>query len=201
MAPDRGGRPGPGGFEVVNLDEARFECTFGRGCDGICCRNGRPPVSHDEALTIAHVLPVISGGLRPEAQVAIRRRGFLSGGRSRPSSLRVAGGWCVFFNAGCVLHRLDLEEGRPGRYKPAACGLFPLAQDRHGVWFVRQRNRTGERWDLSCLDPDASAVPAAVSLQTEVALARKLDREGRYSGRISAGTASHHRAVETGLPD
>ena len=30
-----------GTLPVINLSEATFECTFGRGCEGICCRNGR----------------------------------------------------------------------------------------------------------------------------------------------------------------
>ena len=33
---------------VLNLHEVTFECIYGRGCDGICCQNGRPPVSAEE---------------------------------------------------------------------------------------------------------------------------------------------------------
>ena len=33
---------------VANLATATFECTFGRGCDGLCCKNGRPSVDADD---------------------------------------------------------------------------------------------------------------------------------------------------------
>jgi len=33
---------------LLNLSEAKYECIFGRGCDGICCQNGRPPIYPDE---------------------------------------------------------------------------------------------------------------------------------------------------------
>ncbi len=38
----------PTSLPVVNLAEAKFECIYGRGCDGICCQNGRPGVYPDE---------------------------------------------------------------------------------------------------------------------------------------------------------
>ena len=33
---------------VLNLAEAKYECIYGRGCDGICCQNGRPGVYPEE---------------------------------------------------------------------------------------------------------------------------------------------------------
>ena len=33
---------------VLNLEKATYECTYGRGCDGICCMEGRPIVYKDE---------------------------------------------------------------------------------------------------------------------------------------------------------
>ena len=27
-----------GSLPVLNLTEAKFECTYGRGCEGICCQ-------------------------------------------------------------------------------------------------------------------------------------------------------------------
>src|SRR5258708_5403239 len=39
-------------FRILNLAEARFECTFGRGCDGVCCRNGRPIVYPEEGARL-----------------------------------------------------------------------------------------------------------------------------------------------------
>ena len=70
-------------LDVINGATATFECIYGRGCDGICCQNGRPPVSAEEAARIdaapaqdtapAHALPAAGGrhpGLRqPAAEV------------------------------------------------------------------------------------------------------------------------------------
>lgn len=92
--------------------------------------------------------------------------------------LRVVNGWCVFFNSGCVLHKLGAAEGDRFRYKPLACSLFPLDKhDRRG-WYVRQRGFLGEKWDLFCLDPAASPQSAAVSLSAEVALIERYEQSG-----------------------
>lgn len=168
----------PAGF-LLNGEEARFDCIFGRGCEGICCRNGRPPVYPDERARIDGSLAAILPALRPEARALVEREGYLSrrvkaGGAPM---LRVADGWCVFFHKGCVLHRAGEAEGDKFRYKPSACALFPLDRDRQGRWFVRQRGRPRERWDLFCLDPAASPLPAVASLQEEIALARRLSEE------------------------
>src|SRR2546421_193041 len=41
---------------VVNLKEAKYECIFGRGCEGICCKNGRPGLYPEEVVNIdAHL--------------------------------------------------------------------------------------------------------------------------------------------------
>ena len=156
---------------VLNLDTARFECTFGRGCEGICCRNGRPPVFAEEARRIDENLHRVLALLRPEARAAVDKGGYLSGRRKAGLPVaRVVGGWCVFFNQGCALHRLGAAEGAPFRYKPWVCAIFPLAKDPRDRWYVRQKGYKAEIWDLACLDPRSSAVPAAVSLQQETAL-------------------------------
>lgn len=46
----------PLALPVVNLAEAKFECIFGRGCEGICCKNGRPSLDKREQLRIKKVL-------------------------------------------------------------------------------------------------------------------------------------------------
>ena len=89
--------------------------------------------------------------------------------------VRVVKGWCVFYNGGCVLHKLGAAEGDSYRYKPSACALFPIARDQRGRWYVRQWGYKGEVWDLFCLDPEASPRPAANSLRTELELAQQLD--------------------------
>lgn len=84
---------------------------------------------------------------------------------------------CVFFNQGCVLQKIGATEGDKFRYKPAVCALFPLERDAHDRWYVRQKGFKREQWDLFCLDPDASSVAAAASLQEEIALARRFTEE------------------------
>jgi hypothetical protein len=160
-------------LNVLNLKEARYECTFGRGCDGICCREGRPPVYPDEAERIEANLAKVFPLLRPEAQSVVTQQGFLTRRRKAgTSTLRVVKGWCVFFNAGCVLHRVGAEEGDKFRYKPFICAVFPLENHGRG-WYVRQKGLLGEKWDLFCLDPANSSRPAAESLTDEVDLVER----------------------------
>jgi hypothetical protein len=40
---------------------------------------------------------------------------------------------------------------------------------------VRQKGYQGEIWDLACLDPEASRVAAATSLQAEIAFVQSWD--------------------------
>ncbi|MBI4905986.1 MAG: DUF3109 family protein [Acidobacteria bacterium] len=162
-------------FVVLNLDEARFECTFGRGCDGICCHNGRPPVYPEERDRIDAVLPRILPLMRSSARKLVERDGYFSRRmKAGQPSLRVDAGWCVFFNHGCVLHKLGIEEGDPFRYKPCICSLFPLDRRADKSWYVRQRGYAGEIWDLPCLTPGGSTPQAAISLHDELALASRI---------------------------
>lgn len=167
-----------GSLPVINLSEAKFECIYGRGCDGICCHNGRPGIYPEEIERLDANLGKLLPHLRPAARALVEKRGYLSKRRRLGlPMLRVVGRWCVFFNQGCVLHKIGAAEGEKYCYKPAACALFPLARDENDRWYVRQRGRRGENWDLFCLDPDHSAMPAAESLRDEVALAMRYDAE------------------------
>jgi len=158
-------------LQVSNLKEARFECTFGRGCDGICCRDGRPLVYEDEIGRIRENLPRLLPMLRPEAAAAVERDGFTSRRRKAGEvMLRVVKGWCVFFQAGCVLHRAGAEEGDKFRYKPFVCAVFPLEKDERRGWYVRQKGFRNEAWDLPCLDPAKTTAPAAGTLVEEISL-------------------------------
>lgn len=173
---------------VVNLAEARFECTFGRGCDGLCCRQGRPVIYPEEASLLDDHLTHFLPHLREPARTVVKQQGYLS--RRMHLGLptaRVADGWCVFFNQGCVLHKLGAAEGDSNRYKPAACALFPLARDDQDRWYVRQKGYEGEKWELFCLDPNNSPMPASESLRTEVRLAAVYDEE---DGRRQPASAS-----------
>ena len=168
---------------VINLSEATFDCIYGRGCDGICCQNGRPGVYPEEVRRLDDNLHKFLPELRPEARAVVARDGYLS--RRRKGGLpmlRVVGGWCVFFHRGCVLHKVGAAEGDKYRYKPAPCALFPLARNDAGDWYVRQKGVEGEVWDLFCLDPAASPRAAAESLRDEVELAVRYTAEGEAGG-------------------
>jgi Fe-S-cluster containining protein len=164
---------------VINLETAKFECTFGRGCEGLCCKNGRPSVTPEEFKGIKSTLKRALPLLRPEARELIEEEGFTSK-RTKLGQpmLRVVDSWCVFFNKGCVLHQLGAEDGKPLAYKPVQCALFPLERDLDdGTWYVRQWKYRGEQWnDLFCLNPKATEVSAAESLTPELELAEEYER-------------------------
>ena len=160
---------------LLNAGSAHFDCTFGRGCDGICCRNGRPPVYEAEEAVIDRNLHKFLPLLRSDAQTVVQRAGFLSQRRKAGQrAMRVSGGWCVFFNEGCVLHRIGALEGDKFRYKPFCCAVFPLGKDEHDRWYVRQRGFKGEIWELTCLDPASTSVLAVDGLADELTLVQQL---------------------------
>jgi hypothetical protein len=163
---------------ILNLSEARYECTYGRGCDGICCREGRPILYPDEIERIDANLDKITPLLRPESQATLRRKGYKTAGRRLGCPVvRNVADWCIFFNGGCTLHKLGEAEGDKFRYKPAVCALFPIQSDDDGNWYIRQHGYKKEKWDLFCLDPNNSTVPAADSLREEIALAQHFENE------------------------
>jgi len=164
-------------FVILNLQQATFDCTYGRGCEGLCCRNGRPIVYPNEAARINVNLQRLLPVLRPEARAIVEKEGYVCGRRKGGQPMvRVAAGWCVFFNRGCVLHRLGAEEQDPFRYKPWVCAVFPISRDPRGPWYVRQKGLLGEVWDLPCLDPAATTVRASESLGAELALVERYQR-------------------------
>ena len=139
---------------ILNLSEAKFECIYGRGCDGICCQNGRPGVYPEEVERTRRQPVQVPAGAAAGGRKLIESSGFLSKRRKGGlPMLRVVNGWCVFFHKGCVLHKVGAVEGDKYRYKPAPCALFPLAKNEAGEWYVRQWGVEGEEWDLFCLKP------------------------------------------------
>ena len=66
------------GLPILNAATATFECTYGRGCEGVCCQEGRPPVEPEERQRIDAILPRLLPLLRPEAQSVVRKRSYLS---------------------------------------------------------------------------------------------------------------------------
>jgi hypothetical protein len=159
---------------VFNLTDARFECTFGRGCAGVCCRNGRPPVYDDEQARIDCRMDALLPLMRLVAAAVAEHDGFMSRRRKAGTHmLRVVDGWCIFFNGGCVLHQLGAAEGDRFRYKPFACATFPLERHPTRGWYVRQKGLLGEVWDLPCLDPSSGQAPAQSTLRDELRLVRR----------------------------
>jgi len=169
---------------VANGAEATFDCIFGRGCEGICCKNGRPSVDSAEQKAIGKVVSRVLPYLRPEARKLIESKGFLSN-RTKLGQpmLRVVKGWCVFFNQGCTLHKVGSQDGDAYQYKPVQCALFPLEQGDDGAWFVRQWGFRDEKWDLFCLNPKESDKLAIDSLSSELALAAKSQRQNTGSSK------------------
>jgi hypothetical protein len=168
---------------VVNAATATFECTFGRGCEGLCCQHGEPSVSAAEQAVIESVLDRVKPLLRPEAQKALDTGSWLGDGvKLEQPMARVVDGWCVFFNKGCVLHQVGAADGDFARYKPIQCVLFPLEPNADGSWYVRQRGYEGEQWDeLFCLNPANSAKLAVDTLAPEIAVAEQLDPANNWN--------------------
>jgi hypothetical protein len=161
---------------VVANPTATFDCIFGRGCEGICCQNGRPSLSTEEQAVIQAVLPRVLPLLRPEARRLIETEGFVSRRQKVGQPMvRVVGGWCVFFHHGCTLHQLGAADGDALQYKPTQCALFPLEKGEDGRWFIRQWGYENEQWDLFCLNPKQTRRLAVESLGPELALAAQLD--------------------------
>jgi hypothetical protein len=163
---------------LVNGHAATYECIFGRGCDGICCQNGRPSLYPDEVERLDQNLDKFLPELRPEARTVLQEEGYLSRRQKLGHHMmRVVNGWCIFFNQGCTLHKVGAREGEKYRYKPVQCALFPLAKNDQDQWYVRQWGYDGEPWDLFCLNPGHSTIPAVESLAEEIRLAQRLDQE------------------------
>lgn len=169
---------------VVNAATATFECTFGRGCDGLCCREGEPSVTPEEVRRIEAVLDRAKPLLRPEARRVIESSGWLGDGvKVGLPMARVVDGWCVFFHHGCVLHKLGAEDGDFAQYKPIQCVLFPLEPNGDGTWYVRQWGVEGEEWDdLFCLNPANTTRKAVDSLAPELAVAQRLGPAFAWGG-------------------
>ena len=160
---------------VKNLDTARFECVFPR-CGGPCCHESRPNVTAGEVARIDRVLPRALGRMRPRARAVVARKGWRTRRlKSGLPTLAVKDRACVFYNEGCVLHSIGAEEGDTTKYKPATCVLFPIDAAPGGGFEVRQWGRKGEKWNLFCLDPTASAKEARNTLRTELAFLESLE--------------------------
>jgi hypothetical protein len=155
----------------------------------MCCRNGRPGVGKEEVERIQAQLPRILPMLRPAARRVIEEDGIASRRlKEGKQMVRVADGWCLFFNNGCVLHTIGIEDGNSYLYKPDQCALFPLEKNDDGEWYVRQWGYEDEEWDLFCLNPRQSKMPAATSLQVEVELAARISEASAQRNGVASAT-------------
>jgi Fe-S-cluster containining protein len=172
----------PAQVVIEGLDEARFECVYPT-CGGICCVNGRPPLEAGEDQRIEQNLHKFLPHLRHEARERVAKKGHLTNRRKEGlRALGVSKGWCVFFNEGCVLHKVGAEEGDKWKYKPWRCIAFPLERSGSGRWHVRQWKHRGEAWDLFCLNPRESRKTPRETLKEEVQFVRDLEA-GKESWR------------------
>lgn len=176
---------------LLNSDDATFECTFGRGCEGICCKDGKPDMFLYDLERIDANLDRVLPRMRPEAQRVAQKKGYLDRRATENPTLRTVEGWCIFFNQGCVLHALGAEEGDKFKYKPMLCAWFPLWFDKDGNWFVRQKGYQKENYDLFCLHPGNSKQLAVETLQEEMAVIPPFLKEQARKGRwLPPGPAS-----------
>ncbi len=178
---------------VVNAATATFDCSFGRGCEGICCRHGEPSVTPAEKARIDGVLDRVRPLLRPEAAAALDADGWLTAEQKLDLPMtRVVDEWCIFFHGGCTLHKVGAADGDFARYKPIQCVLFPLEPTGDGTWFVRQWHTEGEEWnDLFCLNPANTRLKAVDTLAPEMEVAAALGPAfawGHEPGGKSGGT-------------
>ncbi|MFO0982717.1 MAG: DUF3109 family protein [Planctomycetota bacterium] len=160
---------------AIENPHARFRCVFPHACEGICCRQGRPNPLPQENQRIQASLKQFLPHLRAPARAHVEQNGYLTRRtkNGRPM-MAVVGGWCVFFNRGCVLHKIGAEQGDKFKYKPKVCVLFPLEEgEAPGTWYFRQRGVRGESWDLFCLNPEETRVKAVDSMQDEIRFARE----------------------------
>jgi len=172
-------------IEIAGLDTARFDCVF-PSCGGVCCVNGRPPVEPGEAKRIDENLAKFLPHLRADARERIEQKGHLTNRQKEGlPALAVSKGWCVFFNDGCVLHKVGLQEGDKWKYKPWRCIAFPLERSAPRKWHVRQWALKGEAWDLFCLNPKESPKTARQTLKDEVAFVQALEN-GDEAWRMKA---------------
>ena len=160
--------------DIVNIDRATFECTFGRGCEGVCCRNGRPPVNREQSKRIDANIEKFLPVMRVEARAVVEKEGYLSRrGTPEEPLVRVVAGWCVFFNKGCVLHAVGANEATR-----TATSLPPA---HYSLWFATgaAAGTSGStviigNSGICSVSIRRGPMPSRLSLQDEIALARKL---------------------------
>lgn len=130
---------------------SRWNCIFGRGCQGIvgapeegCCSHGAYFTDTADEKRVHRAALELDPASWQYAKVAERRgisvRDPLGGEPDRRRTRRVNGG-CIFLNrpdfpggAGCALHSLALRTGRhPLETKPDVCWQLPIRREQEWV--------------------------------------------------------------------
>ena len=111
---------------VINLEQAKFGCTFGRGCED-CCHNGRPAIRPEEAAQIDPRLTDILPLLRPEARAVIEHGGYLSARRKQGAFSQ--SGWRVVRLLSQRMRPSYARGGRGGHRTVQADRLQPVPTD------------------------------------------------------------------------
>lgn len=161
----------PTKLNILNLETATFKCVFPI-CGGACCKDGEPGVEPAEIAKIEANLEKFRPHLRPAAQEYLRHNYFMSDKiKAGRRSLPVVEDWCVFFNEGCILHKVGAVEGDKFAYKPWLCVTFPLERNSGEDWHIAQWGQYDEDWQIFCLNPAETALKGAETLQDEIAFA------------------------------
>lgn len=164
----------PTALNVINFGKATFKCVF-PACGGKCCREGEPGLEPAEIERIDANLGKFTPHLRPAAQAFLAQQHFMTDNiKEGRRTMAVVEDWCVFFNEGCVLHKIGAMEGEKYRYKPWLCVTFPLERYDNESWHVRQWGENGEEWDIFCLNPAETTERAQDTLAEEVQFATEV---------------------------
>jgi acyl-CoA synthetase (AMP-forming)/AMP-acid ligase II len=116
---------------VTALDAATFKCSFGKGCEGDCCRVARPPVYAEELGHIAANLE--RSGLETMDRVAVLLP-------NQPESVLI---YLACFKAGYVVVPLDYRHQAPQlKYALNHCGASILIADQERLAELKQEGVT-----------------------------------------------------------
>lgn len=159
---------------LINARQARFRCDY-PACEAKCCSSSRPTLEAAELARVLGNLHKFLPLLRQRARDVIGAAGITTRRRKHNcASVAVVDGRCLFYNEGCVLHKVGASEGDRWRYKPWRCITFLLTTCGDGEWYVRQWGPHGERWDVGCLGPRRTRERAAPHLSAEIAFVEEL---------------------------
>lgn len=214
-------------FDVTFL-LSRWECIFGRGCQGVltgpaadlvqgCCSYGAHFTDAEDEARVEAAAATL-GAEHWQFRREGRQRGVIKTNASGERVTRMVGGACVFLNrpgfaggAGCALHRAALDRGeRPMDLKPDVCWQLPLrredevAGDGHVTSTVSQWDRRhwgpgGGEFHWWCTDaPDAFVGRLPVYRSMEAELTAMVG--AAVYGRLRAYLEERRARLRRGVP-